>query len=189
MVLRPRGKPEFFTRDQNQALRRALLAYLEPLPREQRTQQAVGELLGVVQQTAGRYLTREDAGFSYLAATEVARLSGYKGVDEFFEAHGLMVGAKDAGRTELWPGRTLAIILAKRDGISETAIQAVVVRYQDRYHQNRPPPWWAERFRIEHDDEMSRARADATTQAAEKPREPPSPHDRKAVRKGHRKAG
>jgi transcriptional regulator with XRE-family HTH domain len=53
------------------------------------SQRALGEMIGVGQQTAGLLLNNEAAGFSYFSATRLARLCGYAGVDTFFRARGV----------------------------------------------------------------------------------------------------
>lgn len=102
-----RGKPETFTPEQQGALRAALKEWIA----EQRgagvhlTQEGIGELLGVVQQTAGRFLAHEGTGVSYASATKIARLTGAAGVDEFFAKRGLSVEG---------PSRTSAAVAAVR---------------------------------------------------------------------------
>jgi hypothetical protein len=70
------SKQTVFTREQNEALREALIALDYP------SQAAAAEDLGINQQNAGRLL--REGGFSYATATKVAQLSGFAGVDSFF---------------------------------------------------------------------------------------------------------
>lgn len=72
-------KQAVFTREQNAALRQALIALKYP------SQAAAAEALGIEQQNASRLL-RDQGGFSYATATRVAQLAGFDGVDSFFAA-------------------------------------------------------------------------------------------------------
>jgi transcriptional regulator with XRE-family HTH domain len=85
---KPTGHPTSFSAEQNRLLRAAL----RDLKRERDLSQvAVGELLGISQQVAGKLLSPARGGLSYGTATKLARALGFEGVDDFFvrggEAH------------------------------------------------------------------------------------------------------
>lgn len=85
-----RGHPEAFTADQNAELRAAL----RELQRQHSySQAALGAVLGVAQQTAGRLLRLDAAGFSYGSATRLVRACGFGGVDSFFRARGVALAS------------------------------------------------------------------------------------------------
>lgn len=79
-----KGHPSAFSVEQNRLLRQALrdLRRSRALSQEQ-----VGVLLGVSQQSAGRLLSPARAGLSYGTATSLARELGFASVDEFFARH------------------------------------------------------------------------------------------------------
>ncbi len=85
-IRKGRGHPEVFTEQQNAELRGALA---ELKSKRNYSQTAVGEILGVGQQAAGRLLKSDAAGFSYATATRLVRFLGYAGVDTFFRAKGV----------------------------------------------------------------------------------------------------
>jgi hypothetical protein len=85
-----RGHPEVFTTDQNAELRAALR---ELQRQHNHSQAALGALLGIAQQTAGRLLRLDAAGFSYASATRLVRACGFGGVDSFFRARGVALAS------------------------------------------------------------------------------------------------
>ncbi len=100
MAKRRRGRGPIFSKVQNAALRTALLALTARFP----SQRSLGFALGLAQQNAGRLINDRRAGFSYVTACAVARLSGFSGVDAFFEANGLPVpGVEDSQLHALEP--------------------------------------------------------------------------------------
>ena len=164
------GKPENFSPEIERALRAALLEFLEPLPKKEKTQAAVGARLGVTQQTAGRYMRQEDAGFSWPAATRIARLAKYAGLDDFLAAKGLRLDEEGlvAGP---WLERDTAARLALGRGYSQSAIDDVIRRFSGSGYQNRPVHWWDKWFKVVWEEETeygAAAARDAANSAAGK---------------------
>lgn len=109
-------------------------------------------MLGVSQQTVAKFLSAKgDYGLSYFAATEVARLAGFDGVDAFFDAKG--VRPKSTLERNAWQWREHAITLARTNGMRESAIQRVVKRFAEDRYCHATAHWWLERFRQENADE------------------------------------
>lgn len=82
-ICRVMGKQSVFTPAQNAALRKALSGLGFP------SHSAAAEALGIAQQNVTRLLGDERSGFSYSTARRVAQLAGFKGVDAFFDRHGV----------------------------------------------------------------------------------------------------
>lgn len=79
------SKRAVFSPRQNAALREAL----QNIETNYASQAALGEAIGVEQQTAGRLLRDDRAGFSFSTASRLVRLVGFEGVDAFFTAKGV----------------------------------------------------------------------------------------------------
>lgn len=128
-----------FDEAQNEALRVALKAYVE----EHRvtSQAAVGKLLGVTQQTASAFLSGS-SGLSYPAASRVAILAGERGVDDFFEARGVLPWRPPpVAGTDTYPNRAHAMQLARALRLPQEAVDAVRTMAGKGLEQ-RSSSWW-----------------------------------------------
>lgn len=155
MAARPRGKSEIFSSEQNEALRAELQTLLSKLPERERSQKGAAGILGVVQQTAGRYVNG-DVGFGYLIGTRLARKAGFRGVDDLFEAHGVSVEG-DSGE---WAVRDTAVRLARERGIAQVIIDDVCAAHDKPRYQFRSVAWWSEEIRAAQ-EEQEAAQAEA----------------------------
>lgn len=175
------GKPANFTPEQIQALRRALRDYHE---RQQGldspwSQKRTADAIGVSQQVAGRLLGKEMAGLSLPTALAIVRLEGFETLDAFFAAHSPSPVNPAAQRGN----RDLGIILARRAGMADAAIAAVLDRYASSQYDNRPVKWWLGKFLAEDDD------LDLMRPSDPPPAAPAIPASRPATPARRRKAG
>jgi len=165
------GKPQNFTPEQNEALRKALLEFKE---RNELNQEQLGGKLGVEQQNAGRLLSVKGSGFSYQTGTRAARLLGYIGVDAFFEAQGVGLDRR-AADPDPTTNSTQAdgMRSARAVGISEKAIQLVNRRHAESgFHTSR---WWCTQY-IAQQDALDEARRELEPKQA-----PVAPRSKRAV--------
>lgn len=85
--IRKGGHRKVFTDAQNSALREALVDLHK---KRNLSQTALGAILGIKQQNAGRLLKEDDDnGFSYESGTRLVRYLGFAGVDTFFRSRGV----------------------------------------------------------------------------------------------------
>jgi transcriptional regulator with XRE-family HTH domain len=147
-VVKLRGKPENFTREQVEVLRRGLNQWIATenaerakANRKALTQAEIGEALGITQQTVGKLLS-SPSGMSYQTATRLARLCRFAGVDELFaselgdrwldEQKGIDVVQRSAIRHALHLEISLEAIEAVNKKLSGTHFQKARM-WVDRY--------------------------------------------------------
>lgn len=90
-IRKSRGQPRAFTDRQNAALHAALA---ELQKKRALSQKALGTLLGIGQQSAGRLERSEAAGFSNGTAGALVRALGYASVETFFRARGVLTSSE-----------------------------------------------------------------------------------------------
>jgi len=167
MARRPRGKPQNFTPEQNDALRKALLDWKD---QNELTQQQVGEKLHVEQQGVARLLSAKgDGGFSYQTATRAARILGYIGVDAFFEAVGVALDRRAADPDPTThPTQADGMRAARIVGVSEKAI--IMVNRDVPAGEYHKASWWCTRYQIQQEalDEARRELEPKAKQSAPK---------------------
>lgn len=154
-VSRLRGKPEQYTHEEAEAIRSALKGYAN---RNDFKSAAIGEQLGVSQQTANGYLNGT-GGFSRPAANDIARLLGFDHAEDLLREH--KIGLQRDPTPKL-PEREDATRIARRLGVSETAIDRVNVRIGETHHIAR---WWVDKYIQEQasvDEERLRAAEEKT---------------------------
>jgi hypothetical protein len=135
------GKPETFTKEQNDALREELVEWADA---HNYVSERLGELLGVRQQTANGYYNGT-GNFSWPAACALAWQLGYLGVDELLIEHNVL--RHDGVKVER-TDRGHAIALARRMHLSEVAIERVNAREKEATHH--VTHWWVDRYIQEH---------------------------------------
>lgn len=149
------GKPQNFTDEQNELLRRELVAFKE---RNGLTQEELGKKLDVEQQSAGRLLSVRGSGFSYVTATRAAQLLGYVGVDAFFLDKGVALGQKAPDVDPTIDARQAqGMVHARALGASEKAIQLVNRRVDKVNYYSAA--WWCTRY-LEQEEALREARAE-----------------------------
>jgi hypothetical protein len=148
------GPPKHFTPKQLEVLREAVreIDKIEAARAEHDgrpwNQTLLGQIIGVGQQVAGRYLGASHHGMSYPTAMRVAGYFKFDKLDDFFEARlGNGADRKTQGM------RDLAVSLAHKMGIDDAAIQAVLARYDSTEYDNRATKWWVGKF-IEEDKDL-----------------------------------
>jgi transcriptional regulator with XRE-family HTH domain len=155
-MTRKRGRQETFPEADNDTLRDLLRAFVRAKEAEPGWNQTrLGELLGVTQQTAGRYL--RDGKFSYPAAARLAALLGAASVDELLSRG----RAQDVATP--WSGRDEAVSAARRFGYEARAIDCVVARFTDETYAHRPTRWWLDRIVHEATELVLAARVETPT--------------------------
>jgi hypothetical protein len=150
--VRERGKPETFTEEQLNALRTEFKKWCAQQAPPPLTQQQIGDIIGVSQQTAGRFLRTAHAGVSYQTATAIVQRLGFSGVDAFFDQRGLRK-PPPAPSGGAWENREAAIVMGRRMRLRESALRRVVERFAEDRFKARDIRFWLDRFQREHDDE------------------------------------
>lgn len=138
----PRGKPQNFTDEQNEALRAVIREYAQ---REDLVQTVVGARLGVGQQTVSKFLAGK-TGISYPTATKIAMVARGIGVDQLFAQMGVASGESEA--TDPLPERARATLAARLLGMPEAQLEPVLA-WGDPALKDKPAGWWFEMFRAE----------------------------------------
>lgn len=165
---RPRGKPQNFTPEQNDALRRALNQYMRE---NQMSQSEMGKILHIEQQNVGRLMNSLAQGFSYTTATRLVRRMGFIGVDAFFEVRSVALDKKahDVDRN-VDARQADAMAHARALGVSEKAIQLVNKRIDKvNYYSSA---WWCTQY-LNQQESLDEARKEMEA-------ERPKPAERKS---------
>lgn len=175
------GKPEAFSADENRALRAALRRLQE---KEALSQTAVGKVLGISQQNAGRLLGAEPgAGMSRTTANALARKLGFRDAEHFLLEAGVLAAMKGTPAGTAWANRDSAVRVSRLIGYDEAAITAVVQRFTTDDYRTRPMKWWVTRIGDEDRDLAADRRAEAAAAAvAPAPAEPARRTKRSAAR-------
>lgn len=148
------GKPQNFSDEQIQALRIAFREWHKRKDAEAKivgrswSQAQTGKAIGVSQQVAGKLLSHAVAGLSFPTAKAIAALEGFTSVEDFFAAHepSRVNAAAERGN------RDLAVIVGRRMGLADAAIDTVLGRYASSQFDGRPTKWWVEKFISEDND-------------------------------------
>jgi transcriptional regulator with XRE-family HTH domain len=146
-----RGKKEVFSPEENSILRAALRKL-----REERglSQEALGALLGMTQQTAGRLVSTE-GGMGRVTANALARELGYNDAEHYLREVGILALVDGrAADAESSSEREVAIVVARRLEYDDGAVEAVLARYADAETRGRSIRWWLTKFG---DEERERA--------------------------------
>ncbi len=133
--------------DENRVLRAAVRKLKED---RDLNQAAVGRILGIKQQNAGRLLSAlPHVGMGRATANNLARELGFRDAEDLLLQSGVV-----AALAEPQSNKAVAIAVARRLSYDAIAIDAVVARYTSPEHDARPIKWWVTKFG---DEERERA--------------------------------
>lgn len=184
------GRHHAFKDIENEALFAALKRYKEL---NNLTSEEVGERLGVVQQTANKYINGESRMGRPPAMKLVKIIGAYRSVEEFLEVEcGIVDGVhveraavrQSKGRTSTkgtdngtiavgeHPERAFASNLVRRVGVTDEAIENVIARYHGE--PRHIEMWWAQKFMSEQEFLNERA----LQRWSQEPPDPPKPKKR-----------
>jgi DNA-binding XRE family transcriptional regulator len=165
-VARTSGKPANFTAEQLSLLRAQLASFLREHPKL--SQGELGAVIGVGQQTVSSFM-RGKTGLSYNTATEIATLTGYDGVDDLFQRHGLWHDG-GSGANDIPIRRTAAKALALQGKMTIEEYEAIrgAPELNGPDARQRDMPYWS--AVLEFAAKQRRAEHETLTAAREKRR-------------------
>jgi hypothetical protein len=137
------GKPQVYTREENEVLRAALR---ELRDREEWSQKQVGEFLDIKQQNAGRLLGKGPAGFARPGANRLAVHLGFSDAEHFLREQGVLAALTPIP-DDPFGDRTTAIKIALAMKVDQKAIDRVLHFYaKDVELLKKDVKWWATEF-------------------------------------------
>lgn len=150
------GKQEAFSEAENRVLRAALRKLVQE---HELSQAALGKILGIKQQNAGRLLGPGRVGMGRATANNLARHLKYRDAEHFLLEHDVLAAMAETPSQHRWSERENAVRIAGLLKIDSAAVEAVVKRFTSADALQRPSKWWVDKFYLEERDLLADAAA------------------------------
>jgi hypothetical protein len=146
-TLRRMGHPRDFDDEEIELLRE----WARRLKEERKiTTTELGELMGVKQQNASRFIAdRATGGISRISGNRLASAAGFRDAEELIAEGRAMAGLRSLRKGNVWHARDSAVRVAEAMGYGDGAIAAVVARESSGDAGKRPVKWWLTQIALE----------------------------------------
>lgn len=114
------------------------------------TQEQLGDVMGMEQQNAGRFVAaRSTTGIDRPAANKLAQRSGFRSAEHLILERGVLAEMESLPQDGPWADRDVAVRIARRMGYADEVIDLVVQRFAEATYTSKGMKWWIEKVVLE----------------------------------------